>query len=161
MPVWISGYTFGNLFGPLLLKLVPCPVLRPVLGLAGLRAEGCRRGQFELKAQPTSIERCFSKHNMLGTTPARLREPLRRCGGLLSLTLRLQYPQRLADLLGARSQIWLLLPQLGEQRLGVELVIQSCLSHYPSSQRVCNRHLSTKKRLVGAALCRSKPCMDY
>ena len=29
--------------------------------------------------------------------------------------------QRLADLLVARCQIWLLLPQLGEQRLGAEL----------------------------------------
>ena len=42
-------------------------------------------------------------------------------GGLRGLTLRLQRRQRLADLLVARAQAWLLLPQLGEQRLGAEL----------------------------------------
>eukprot|EP00964_Phaeocystis_antarctica_P108607 scaffold73166_cov65-Phaeocystis_antarctica.AAC.4 len=42
-------------------------------------------------------------------------------GGLRGLSLCLQRRQRLADLPGARSQVWLLLPQLGEQRLGAEL----------------------------------------
>ena len=37
--------------------------------------------------------------------------------GLGSLALSLQRLQRLADLLGGRSQVWLLLLQLGEQRL--------------------------------------------
>eukprot|EP00964_Phaeocystis_antarctica_P028384 scaffold16007_cov65-Phaeocystis_antarctica.AAC.4 len=41
-------------------------------------------------------------------------------GGLGSLALRLQHLQRLADLLGGRSQVRLLLPQLGEQRLEAE-----------------------------------------
>ena len=35
-------------------------------------------------------------------------------GGCLSLALRLHRLQRLADLPGARSQVWLLLPQLAE-----------------------------------------------
>eukprot|EP00964_Phaeocystis_antarctica_P026203 scaffold14741_cov55-Phaeocystis_antarctica.AAC.3 len=42
-------------------------------------------------------------------------------GGLGSLALGLQRLQRLADLLGGRSQVWLLRPQLGEQRLEAEV----------------------------------------
>eukprot|EP00964_Phaeocystis_antarctica_P070991 scaffold43251_cov58-Phaeocystis_antarctica.AAC.3 len=42
--------------------------------------------------------------------------------GSLAL-LRLQRCQRLADLPGGRSQVWLLLPQLGEQRLEAEVGI--------------------------------------
>ena len=41
--------------------------------------------------------------------------------GLGSLALGLQGLQRLADLLGGRSQVWLLLPQLGEHRLEAEV----------------------------------------
>ena len=41
--------------------------------------------------------------------------------GLGSLALGLQGLQRLADLLGGRSQVWLLLPQLGEHRLETEV----------------------------------------
>ena len=44
-------------------------------------------------------------------------------GGHGSLTLGLQRRQRHADLLGGRSQVWLLLPQLGEQRLEAEVGI--------------------------------------
>ena len=40
------------------------------------------------------------------------------------LALRLQNLQRLADLLGGRSQLWLLLPQLGEQWLDAEVGIR-------------------------------------
>ena len=46
----------------------------------------------------------------------------RRDGGL-GLALRLQRVYRLADLLGGRSQLWLLRPQLGEQRLEAEVGI--------------------------------------
>ena len=42
-------------------------------------------------------------------------------GGLGSLALCLQRIQRLASLLGGRSQVWLLLPQLGEQRFEAEI----------------------------------------
>eukprot|EP00964_Phaeocystis_antarctica_P016863 scaffold9290_cov63-Phaeocystis_antarctica.AAC.8 len=45
-----------------------------------------------------------------------------RHDGGLGLALRLQRVQRLANLLGARSQVWLL-PQLGEQRLEAEVGI--------------------------------------
>eukprot|EP00964_Phaeocystis_antarctica_P062554 scaffold37489_cov68-Phaeocystis_antarctica.AAC.5 len=45
------------------------------------------------------------------------------CSGLGSLALRLQRRQRLADLPGARFQVWLLLPQLGEQRFEAEVGI--------------------------------------
>ena len=41
--------------------------------------------------------------------------------GVVGVALRRQRRQRLADLLVARAQVWLLLPQLGEQRLGAEL----------------------------------------
>eukprot|EP00964_Phaeocystis_antarctica_P064049 scaffold38490_cov62-Phaeocystis_antarctica.AAC.4 len=44
-----------------------------------------------------------------------------RGGGLRGLALSIQHRQRLADLLVARSQVRLLLPQLGEQRFGAEL----------------------------------------
>eukprot|EP00964_Phaeocystis_antarctica_P017678 scaffold9782_cov58-Phaeocystis_antarctica.AAC.3 len=45
----------------------------------------------------------------------------RRGDGLGSLALGLQRRQCRADLLGGRSQVWLLLPQLGEQRLEAEV----------------------------------------
>eukprot|EP00964_Phaeocystis_antarctica_P060347 scaffold35986_cov58-Phaeocystis_antarctica.AAC.2 len=45
-------------------------------------------------------------------------------GGLPGLTLRLQGRQRLTDLPGAHFQVWLLRPQLGEQRLGAEAGIR-------------------------------------
>eukprot|EP00964_Phaeocystis_antarctica_P020156 scaffold11131_cov45-Phaeocystis_antarctica.AAC.1 len=49
-------------------------------------------------------------------------------GELGSLALRLQCVQRLANLPGARSQVRLLLPQLGEQRLEAEVGISDTQS---------------------------------
>eukprot|EP00964_Phaeocystis_antarctica_P153369 scaffold121620_cov69-Phaeocystis_antarctica.AAC.2 len=52
----------------------------------------------------------------------------RRDGSLGSLALRLQRVERLANLPGARSQVRLLRPQLGEQRLGAEVGISDAQS---------------------------------
>ena len=63
---------------------------------------------------------------------------LRLSGGLslsLGLTLRLQRRQRLADFLGAHLQVWLVLLQLGEQRLDAEVGI----SHTQSSHGLEHR----------------------
>ena len=53
-------------------------------------------------------------------------------GGLGSLALGLQRIQRLAPPPGGRSQVWLLLPQLGEQWLEAEIG----LSHAQAANRL-------------------------
>ena len=56
---------------------------------------------------------------------AEVARPMLAGGGLRGLALRLQRCERLADLLGVRSQFWLLLPQLGDQRLEAQVGISS------------------------------------
>eukprot|EP00964_Phaeocystis_antarctica_P065611 scaffold39597_cov69-Phaeocystis_antarctica.AAC.2 len=59
-----------------------------------------------------------------------------RGGGLDSLALRLQRRKRLADLLGVRSQVWLLLPQLGEQWLEAEVGVSHAQSTHGLDQGI-------------------------
>eukprot|EP00964_Phaeocystis_antarctica_P072836 scaffold44628_cov46-Phaeocystis_antarctica.AAC.3 len=73
-----------------------------------------------------------------------------RRGGLRGLALCVQRRQRLADLLVARSQVWLLLPQLSEQRLGAELGIRQPQSADGLQQAVGHATSSARARARGA-----------